>query len=166
MNLQRPGRRLLQLFPSLKGSLDSQAKDLRLSSAELPESLCRRVTTQTKQGEAATSAGSSEASTSQTGPSVPPQRPPRLSDVPPTARLLGLAGVLPFIALSPPVAGILPFIPADLVANAGLLQLGYGASIASFLGGIHWSLAMVHYPGTKAAFDAASDRYIWKLDEK
>lgn len=37
--------------------------------------------------------------------------------------------------------------PADLVANAALLQLGYGASIASFLGGIHWAMAMSGYGG-------------------
>ena len=37
--------------------------------------------------------------------------------------------------------------PADLVASAALLQLGYGASIASFLGGIHWAMAMAGYGG-------------------
>ena len=48
------------------------------------------------------------------------------------------AGAIPFLALAPPIAQSLPFLPTDLVANAALLQLGYGASIASFLGGIHW----------------------------
>lgn len=33
------------------------------------------------------------------------------------------AGLIPFIALSPPVASVLPFLPADLVANAALLQV-------------------------------------------
>ena len=60
---------------------------------------------------------------------------------------LVLAGVIPFVALSPPVASLLPLVPPDLVASAAVLQLGYGASIASFLGGIHWALAMVQYPG-------------------
>ena len=55
-------------------------------------------------------------------------------------------GVIPFIAFSPAVAGALP-LPADLVQNAALLQLGYGASIASFLGGVHWGMAMGEYGG-------------------
>lgn len=37
------------------------------------------------------------------------------------------------------------------MASAALLQLGYGASIASFLGGIHWALAMAEYGGIAAA---------------
>ena len=57
------------------------------------------------------------------------------------------AGVIPFIALAPPVAASLPLIPAELVQNAALLQVAYGASIASFLGGVHWALAMVEYGG-------------------
>ena len=57
------------------------------------------------------------------------------------------AGAIPFLALAPPIAQSLPFLPADLVANAALLQLGYGASIASFLGGIHWAMAMAEYGG-------------------
>ncbi len=36
------------------------------------------------------------------------------------------------------------------MANAALLQLGYGASIASFLGGIHWAMAMSGYGGAHA----------------
>lgn len=57
------------------------------------------------------------------------------------------AGAIPFLALAPPIAQSLPFLPTDLVANAALLQLGYGASIASFLGGIHWAMAMAEYGG-------------------
>lgn len=57
------------------------------------------------------------------------------------------AGVIPFIALSPPVAASLPLMPADLLQNAALLQIAYGASIASFLGGIHWAMAMAEYGG-------------------
>lgn len=56
-------------------------------------------------------------------------------------------GVIPFIALSPPIAASLPFLPAELVQNAALLQVAYGASIASFLGGIHWAMAMAEYGG-------------------
>ena len=65
-----------------------------------------------------------------------------------------IAGAIPFLALSPPIAQSLPLLPADLVASAALLQLGYGASIASFLGGIHWALAMAEYGGTRSASQA------------
>ena len=61
------------------------------------------------------------------------------------------AGVIPFIALSPPIAASLPLFPAELVQNAALLQVAYGASIASFLGGIHWAMAMAEYGGTPAS---------------
>lgn len=37
--------------------------------------------------------------------------------------------------------------PANLLQNAALLQVAYGASIASFLGGIHWAMAMAEYGG-------------------
>lgn len=57
------------------------------------------------------------------------------------------AGMIPFIALSPPVAASLPLIPAELLQNAALLQVAYGASIASFLGSIHWAMAMAEYGG-------------------
>lgn len=57
------------------------------------------------------------------------------------------AGAIPFLALSPPIAQMLPLLPAGLLANAALLQIGYGATIASFLGGIHWAMAMAEYGG-------------------
>lgn len=68
--------------------------------------------------------------------------------------LCNATGAIPFIALSPPIAQALPLLPADLVASAGLLQIGYGASIASFLGGIHWAMAMAHYGGKHAPWTA------------
>jgi hypothetical protein len=61
------------------------------------------------------------------------------------------AGVIPFIALSPPIAASLPLLPAELVQNVVLLQVAYGASIASFLGGIHWAMAMAEYGGISAS---------------
>ena len=64
--------------------------------------------------------------------------------------MLPATGAIPFIVLSPPVAALLP-LPPDLVASAALLQLGYGASIASFLGGIHWAMAMARYGGARPA---------------
>lgn len=62
-----------------------------------------------------------------------------------------LAGVIPFLALSPPIAASLP-LPVDLLQNAALLQVAYGASIASFLGGIHWAMAMAEYGGQMNLF--------------
>ncbi|DBA76354.1 hypothetical protein WJX77_005451 [Trebouxia sp. C0004] len=85
------------------------------------------------------------------------------SDVPAPAKLLGLAGVIPFIALSPPIAASLPLLPAELVQNAALLQVAYGASIASFLGGIHWAMAMAEYGGKHASSQMGTDRYVWSV---
>ena len=34
-----------------------------------------------------------------------------------------VVGLIPFIALSPPVAAVLPFLPADVIANAAMLQV-------------------------------------------
>ncbi|KAK9836975.1 hypothetical protein WJX81_003874 [Elliptochloris bilobata] len=88
---------------------------------------------------------------------------PALSAVPALPRFLGLAGAIPFIALSPPIAAALPLLPADLVANAGMLQVGYGASILSFLGGIHWAMAMAEYGGPAQSAAAATERYLWSV---
>ena len=46
------------------------------------------------------------------------------------------------------VAAALP-LPADSVQNAALLQPGYDASIASFLAGVHWGMAMSGSRGTR-----------------
>jgi hypothetical protein len=55
------------------------------------------------------------------------------------ARVLGLAGLLPFIA----GAAALALLDAPgLRAWAGTALAAYGALIATFLGGIHWGLAM------------------------
>lgn len=55
------------------------------------------------------------------------------------ARVLGLAGLLPFLA----GAIALAMLEAPgLRAWAGTALVAYGALIATFLGGIHWGLAM------------------------
>jgi hypothetical protein len=62
--------------------------------------------------------------------------------VPLSAAWLGGLGALPFIVL----AGALPFLaggPRRLAAGA---LVGYGATILSFLGGIHWGLAIAPAP--------------------
>lgn len=58
------------------------------------------------------------------------------------ARRLGLGGLIPFVAL----AAALWLVPAADRPLAGIALLGYGASIVSFLGGIHWGLAMREGP--------------------
>jgi Protein of unknown function (DUF3429) len=62
---------------------------------------------------------------------------------PATAAILGAAGMLPFIALTvAPVAGVEPF------GRPPLVVLGlYGAVILSFMGAVHWGLALRAKPG-------------------
>lgn len=55
-----------------------------------------------------------------------------------TARLLGYAGLVPFIAL----AGISAFGPHNWHAQALSALVAYGALILSFLGGITWGMAV------------------------
>ena len=59
------------------------------------------------------------------------------------ARVLGLAGLLPFIAGA---AGLAALDAPGLQAWAGSALVAYGALIATFLGGIHWGLAMRGVP--------------------
>lgn len=63
---------------------------------------------------------------------------PRLTDVPRPALHLGFAGLIPFVAASLGVwiAGY----PQNLIALD--IQLAYGAVILSFMGAVHWGLAM------------------------
>ena len=56
----------------------------------------------------------------------------------PWAARLGVAGLLPFVAL----AGATWLIPVAYRAQAAFALLAYGATIASFLGAIHWGLTM------------------------
>jgi len=79
--------------------------------------------------------------------------------VPSIAKTLGLAGLIPFIALSPPVAAHLPFLPGYVLANAAALQVGYGATIASFLGGVHWGAAMLDFRPEARNYEL--ERYLW-----
>jgi len=56
----------------------------------------------------------------------------------PDAWALGIAGLLPFVASA---AGLW-LLPPDWAGFAALALLTYAAVIVSFLGGIHWGLAM------------------------
>jgi hypothetical protein len=55
--------------------------------------------------------------------------------IPPVVLVYGLLGLIPF--LLPPIAGFA--VPAH-AADVGLVALGYGALILSFLGGARWGL--------------------------
>lgn len=54
------------------------------------------------------------------------------------ARRLGFGGLIPFVGL----AAALWLAPPTIRPLAGAALLGYGATICSFLGAIHWGLAM------------------------
>jgi hypothetical protein len=60
-----------------------------------------------------------------------------LPDVPPAAAWLTLAGIIPFAA-----ATLGSFLSGPLGSFAAFALLAYGAVILSFLGGIHWGLAI------------------------
>jgi hypothetical protein len=61
----------------------------------------------------------------------------RRSGVPDPAALLGAAGLIPFLA-----GALWSFVPGETGAWARGALLGYGAVILSFMGGVHWGLAM------------------------
>ncbi len=61
--------------------------------------------------------------------------------LPPLAVLLGVGGLVPFV-----VCGVAALGATDWAALALLALLGYGAVILSFLGAVHWGLALVQ-PG-------------------
>ena len=69
--------------------------------------------------------------------------PPELAFPSTAARILGLAGLLPFLAGA---AALAVLDAPGLQAWAGTALAAYGALIATFLGGIHWGLAMLGRP--------------------
>lgn len=77
--------------------------------------------------------------------------------VPVMAAWLGGMGALPFVALAVAVIGL------DGVTRALAVQalLGYGAVILSFLGGIHWGLAIA--PGGPPAAPELGTRLAWSV---
>jgi len=70
--------------------------------------------------------------------SASPLSPPESMPLSRWAAGLGYAGLLPFVAL----ACAAWVAPAAYRAQAAFALLAYGAAIASFLGAIHWGLAM------------------------
>lgn len=88
-----------------------------------------------------------------------------LKDVPQKAMYMGLAGVLPYLATSLSTIALSFDIQYAASHGTGIffsgevaeqllhiiepIQLGYGASIISFLGAIHWGLEWAQYGGEK-----------------
>jgi hypothetical protein len=69
----------------------------------------------------------------------------------PVARVLGYAGLIPFIALS-----ISSWLPAPLGAESTDLLVLYAAIILSFMGAIHWGAALVNDTRHNSAHYTAS----------
>ena len=61
-----------------------------------------------------------------------------MTDLPSRARLLGFAGLLPFLA----AVLLLWTVEGRLAGLAARSLLAYGAVILSFMGAVHWGLAM------------------------
>ena len=72
------------------------------------------------------------------------------SSVPPAAAWLGGLGIIPFAGLSLAT----PFANDVLEARLSFALMAYGAIILSFLGGIHWGLAIGAVP--------QSDNMLWR----
>ncbi|MGB0682311.1 MAG: DUF3429 domain-containing protein [Magnetovibrionaceae bacterium] len=70
--------------------------------------------------------------------------------VPLAARWLGGLGVIPFAGLAMIEALQPGWIAPTVLSLAGVGLIAYGAVILSFLGGVHWGLAIAQYGG----FDA------------
>lgn len=71
-------------------------------------------------------------------PETLPNTPLQDAPLPRWAAALGYAGLIPFVAL----AAAAWLAPAAYRGQAAFALLAYGAAIASFLGAIHWGLAM------------------------
>ena len=126
--------------------------------------------------DASTAATPKTPSQTQTQTSLPPSslgfHPEHLSETPPgffhAPILLGVAGAVPFVALAAPLAPMLdPYLPEALfpAAYRGEMQAAYGATILSFLGGIHWGFASAGFGGAgavalPAATKAARERVL------
>ena len=63
------------------------------------------------------------------------------SRVPPAAAWLGVLGALPFVS----IAGLSPFVESPHRELASFAIAAYGALILSFLGGVHWGLAIAGF---------------------
>ena len=72
---------------------------------------------------------------------------------------LGLAGAVPFVALAVPLAPALGgYVPVSVfpVERRAEAQASYGATIVSFLGGMHWGFAGAGFAGAGASAGASA----------
>ncbi|GFR44044.1 hypothetical protein Agub_g5204, partial [Astrephomene gubernaculifera] len=114
---------------------------------------------------AAAAASSSSASSSNETPlSLLARQQQSLASMPLYPKMLGFAGALPFMTLTPAFVEAAGF--PHLVDYCSQMQLAYGGSIVSFLGAVHWGMAMnsatVAAAGSKAAA-ALNERYVWSV---
>lgn len=93
-----------------------------------------------------------------------------MAHLPHAALALGVAGAIPFIALAPGphsavVDNALRMHGALTARDKARVQVAYGATILSFLGGIHWGLASAVVTGGAVASPSAalSLQYGWSV---
>ena len=83
---------------------------------------------------------------------------PATSPMPPLwAVRLGYAGLLPFVAL----ALGLRFLPMEAREFCVFAMAAYAATITSFLGAIHWGLAMVKTPSASHSESTGVAPFLW-----
>ncbi|KAG2496668.1 hypothetical protein HYH03_005488 [Edaphochlamys debaryana] len=79
-------------------------------------------------------------------------------------KMLGFAGAIPFMTLTPSFVGAAGM--GHLVDYCAQMQLVYGGTIVTFLGAVHWGLAMTSTSlgavGGKAAA-ALRERFVWSV---
>mmetsp|Transcript_8196 Transcript_8196/g.14180 ORF Transcript_8196/g.14180 Transcript_8196/m.14180 type:complete len:240 (-) Transcript_8196:52-771(-) len=80
----------------------------------------------------------------------------RLFEAPPYVIAIGLSGLLPFVGLIPPVAAHLP-LPDIIGAQPAFWQVSYGATILSFLGGVHWGACLA------GGHASSTSRFLWSV---
>lgn len=77
---------------------------------------------------------------------------------------LGALGAIPFVALTPQCARALGLDAVSAPDARARAQIAYGGSILSFLGGIHWGLALRGGAMNGAVgANAAATRYAWSV---
>ena len=80
-----------------------------------------------------------------------------LSQTPRPALVLGFAGLIPFWF----AAACVWLAPAPWNVHALQIQVLYAATILSFLGAVHWGLAVANYGGAPATSDNPAPAMTW-----
>ena len=80
------------------------------------------------------------------------------------AYALGALGAVPFVALTPQCARALRLDAVSGADGRARMQIAYGGSILSFLGGVHWGLALSGGAVNAAVgANAVATRYAWSV---